>query len=80
MPAYIVDENVAIVANDSSRKVTKAWQADEACRVACINALTSVVKSGILVVDCDGVVLEKYRRYLQHKGQPPHPVSTGQVA
>jgi hypothetical protein len=70
MPMYIVDENVPIVRNDSSRKKPKAPQADETCRRACIRALKSVVRSGILIVDADGVVLAKYRRHLQHKGQP----------
>ena len=70
MPAYVVDENVPIVANDSSRRKPKTPQADRACRDACTRALTSVVKEGILIIDSDGVVLENYRRHLQHKGQP----------
>ena len=70
MTDYVVDENVPIVANDSSRAEPKAPQADPACRLACVRALKSVVNAGILIIDSDGIVLEKYRRHLQHKGQP----------
>ncbi len=42
----------------------KAPQADTACRVSCARALHSVVKAGILIIDSDRIVLEKYRRLL----------------
>jgi hypothetical protein len=70
MNAYVVDENVPIVANDSNRPQPKAPQADVACRLACVLALKRVVKSGILVIDSAGEVLDNYRRHLQHRGQP----------
>jgi len=70
MKAYVVDENVPIVANDSVRLEPKAPQADIDCRLACVQALRSIVKSGILIVDSAGEVLENYRRHLQHRGQP----------
>jgi hypothetical protein len=41
-----------------------------ACRLACVQALRTVVRSGILIIDSDGEVLEKYHRYLTHRGQP----------
>jgi hypothetical protein len=58
MKAYVVDENVPIVANDSSRPEPKAPQADNTCRLGCIQALKGVVKSGILIIDTAGDVLE----------------------
>jgi hypothetical protein len=70
MNAYVVDENVPIVANDSVRSEPKAPQADKRCRIACVQALNCIVKSGILIIDSEGEVLENYRAYLQHKGQP----------
>jgi hypothetical protein len=38
MKAYVVDENVPIVANDSTHPEPKAPQADKACRLACVQA------------------------------------------
>jgi hypothetical protein len=70
MNAYVVDENVPIVANDSVRPKPQAPQADPACRLACVQALKRVVKAGILIIDDAGEVLEKYQRYLHHRGQP----------
>jgi hypothetical protein len=70
MPAYVVDENVPIVANDSSRQTLGTPQADAACRDACVRALNSAVKSGLVVIDDEGVVLGKYREHLKPNGQP----------
>ena len=70
MKAYVIDENVPIVANDIVRPVKIATQADDACRLACVQALRKAVKSGIVIVDTLGEVLEKYRAKLQYKGQP----------
>jgi hypothetical protein len=70
MNAYVVDENVPIVANDSGRAELKAPQADNACRLACVLALKCVVRSRILIIDTAGGVLGNYQRHLQHKGQP----------
>jgi hypothetical protein len=70
MNAYVLDENVPIVANDSVRSKPKAAQADMACRLACVQALKCVVQSAIIIIDSAGGVLERYRVYLQHRGQP----------
>jgi len=70
MNAYVVDENVPIVANDGVRSEPKVPQADGNCRLACVQALKRIVKSGILIIDSAGGVLENYRAYLQHRGQP----------
>jgi hypothetical protein len=66
----IVDENVAIVANDNSRRDRLAVQADEVCQLECIKALRSIVKNGITVIDDAGEILRKYREYLSGRGQP----------
>jgi hypothetical protein len=59
-----VDVNVAIVANGSSS------QADSACVLACIDALTEVKEHGIIVLD-DGLrIINEYRRHLSFSGQP----------
>jgi hypothetical protein len=65
MKAYVVDENVPIVANDSVRREPKAPQADVACRLACVQMLLRIVKSGILIIDSVGEVLEAYLGHLQ---------------
>jgi hypothetical protein len=70
MNAYTVDENVPIVANDSVLPKPKAPQADSACRLACVQALKRVVRSGILIVDSAGEVVENYRSHLKRRGQP----------
>ena len=48
----------------------KAPQADNRCRLACVQTLKRVVKSGILIIDSAGEVLKNYRAYWQHRGQP----------
>ena len=70
MTAYVVDENVPIVANDSSRQEPKAPQADVDCRSACVQALKRVVRSGVLFIDSAGEVVENYRKHLDFRGQP----------
>lgn len=70
MNAYVVDENVPIVANDYVRAEPRAPQADNTCRLACIQALRRAVKSGIIVIDDAGDILEHYRQHLRHHGQP----------
>jgi hypothetical protein len=70
MTAYVVDENVPIVANDSSRPEPKAEQADVDCRLACVQTLNRVVRTGVLIIDTEDEVLEGYRKYLDFRGQP----------
>jgi hypothetical protein len=70
MTAYVVDENVPIVANDSSRPEPKAQQADVDCRLACVQALNRVVRTGIIIIDTEDEVVQAYRKYLDFRGQP----------
>lgn len=66
----IVEENVAIVANDSSRENPLATQANERCQIECIRTLRKIVKNGIAVIDDAGEIIMKYRQNLSGKGQP----------
>ena len=66
----IVEENVAIVANDNSRQPPVAPQANERCQLECIRALRTIVKNGIVIIDDAGEILRKYRQNLSGKGQP----------
>jgi hypothetical protein len=64
MKAFVVDVNVAIVANGHSR------QADLACVSACVNALDEIVQRGMIVLDDGWQILAEYIRHLSPKGQP----------
>ena len=70
MVAYVVDENVPIVANDASRPEKKSPQADAECRQSCIRVLKLIVAKGAVVLDDAGEVMFKYRRRLSGTGQP----------
>jgi hypothetical protein len=70
MKAYIVDENVPITANDSDRKLRSTPQADTNCVLSCVRELRKIVRSGIIIIDDDGEILSKYRRYLRGSGLP----------
>jgi hypothetical protein len=70
MSIFIVDENVAIVANDPVRSEAKAPQADGVCRLACVRLLRKAAKSGVVAIDAAGEVLQAYRRHLNYRGQP----------
>ena len=63
MSAFVVDANVAVVANRASQ------QADDACMLACIQALQKVRKNVIAIDDGDHV-LSEYRGQLSMSGQP----------
>lgn len=64
MKEYIVDTNVAIVANG------KSPQADPDCVIACIEILEEVYLSGIIVIDDSKHILREYMRNLSMSGQP----------
>jgi len=63
MPAFVVDVNVAIVANGNST------QADEHCRLACIQALREVMQN-IICIDTKDHIVKEYQTYLSRSGQP----------
>ncbi len=63
MSAFVVDVNVAIVANGASP------QADTACVLACIRGLREVYENMIAIDDGDRI-LSEYRSHLSMSGQP----------
>ena len=63
MRAFVVDANVAIVANRASP------QADTTCEIACIQALREV-KENMITIDDGDRILNEYRSHLSMSGQP----------
>ncbi len=64
MSAFVVDTNVAIVANG------RETDADQQCQLACIGRLRGLVKGEVIVVDDQDQILKEYRGYLRASGQP----------
>lgn len=64
MKAFVVDTNVAVVANGDSNGASMQ------CQLACIAQLRYVKESGLVVIDSLGRMLSEYRRYLCQSGQP----------
>ncbi len=63
MTAVVIDTNVLIVANGRSR------QADEDCVLACLDALDEA-RTGIVLLDDKGRILNEYMGRLSLSGQP----------
>ena len=64
MSTFVVDVNVAVVANG------KSPQADARCRLACIQALLEVTENGIAIDNGDRILGEYRRAQLSMSGQP----------
>lgn len=64
MLAFVIDVNVAIVANGQSS------HANLDCVSACVNELDNIFKNGMIVLDDDMQILHEYRKNLNPKGQP----------
>jgi hypothetical protein len=64
MTAFVVDVNVAIVANG------KAQQANMDCRLACVDALLALQQRGAVVLDGLRLILAEYQKHLSPSGQP----------
>lgn len=64
MKSFVVDTNVAVVANGRSP------QAGIACVYRCIDALEEVINKGILVIDDHHLILHEYMQSLSLSGQP----------
>ena len=58
MTTFVVDSNVAIVAN------RRGTHADERCQLACVEKLESVVERDVVAVDDGRAILEEYAKYL----------------
>ena len=64
MSAFVVDTNVAVVANG------KSPQADPECVIACIDALAVIRETAIIVLDDAMLILSEYMNNLSMSGQP----------
>ena len=63
MTSFVVDTNVAIVANGRSP------QADAPCQLACVQRLREVV-SQLIAIDDLGDIMREYAKHLSYAGQP----------
>jgi hypothetical protein len=70
MTEYVVDENVPIVANDTTKDHPITPQANLACRISCVRSLREIVERGVALVDEAGEVMARYRSHLSGAGQP----------
>ena len=61
---FVVDTNVAIVANGASNS------ADTHCQLTCVETLEAVVTRDILAVDDKDDIVQEYARHLDHSGRP----------
>ena len=64
MSRFVVDTNVAIVANGDDEEIALH------CRFAAIELLMTVLRKGVIYLDSAGEIQDEYRRYLNPKGQP----------
>jgi hypothetical protein len=69
MKDCVVDTNVAIVANGRADAIGQR-EPSISCRLASVQFLQRLLKSGRVVVDMDGEVQAEYRTYLNASGQP----------
>ncbi|MDE0241170.1 MAG: hypothetical protein OXQ84_13425 [bacterium] len=64
MTKFVVDTNVAIVAN------RRSTHADETCQLACAEKIVELTEQGIVIVDTIGLIVDEYGRALNHSGAP----------
>ena len=64
MPVFVVDTNVAIVANGRNT------HADMACQLSCVEEIESVRQYGIVALDEAGEIMEEYGKHLNFYGMP----------
>ena len=64
MTAFVVDTNVAIVANG------RTTHADAECQLTCVERLKSLVAGEVIAIDDRGLILDEYRRHLRLSGMP----------
>lgn len=62
MTTFVVDSNVAIVAN------RRATHADKQCQLACVEKLESVVEQEVVAIDDGRAILDEYANHLQTSG------------
>ncbi len=61
---FVVDTNVAIVANGRETKV------DARCQLTCVERLKGLTSQEVVAIDDRGSILEEYKRRLNFSGQP----------
>ena len=64
MAAFVVDTNVAIIANG------RGTHADARCRLICVERLRSLAAREVVALDDGGSILEEYKRRLNFSGMP----------
>ena len=64
MTPFVVDTNVAIVANG------RETDADEQCRLSCIKRLRSLADDEVVAIDNLGLILAEYKKRLHFSGMP----------
>ena len=64
MTAFVVDTNVAIVANG------RQTHADVQCQTLCVERLRSVVAGEVVAIDDAGAILQEYKSRLNFSGMP----------
>ena len=57
MTTCVVDTNVLVVANG------RGTNADEKCKKRCVEELERIVEQCVVVMDCDGRIIEEYMRH-----------------
>ena len=62
MTTFVVDSNVAIVAN------RRGIHADERCQLACVEKLESVVEQDVVAIDDARAILVEYEKHLRTSG------------
>lgn len=61
---FVVDTNVAVVANG------RVTHADKNCQLACVEKLECVTERGVIAIDDTGTILDEYARQLSYSGHP----------
>lgn len=67
---YVVDTNVAIVANGYSNPSKGEKPPSIECRLETLNFLERLLSNGKIVLDDGGAIQAEYHRYLNPRGQP----------
>lgn len=64
MNAFVVDTNVAVVANG------RETHASDRCQYSCIEKLENIVDGGLIVIDDANFIMTEYERRLHFQGAP----------
>ncbi len=64
MTAFVVDTNVAVVANGCHPA------ADARCRLTCVERLKTLAAEEVIAIDEGGLIFEEYRKNLSLSGMP----------